>query len=154
VRERLRLLEDRVLGEAVARKQISASVAREIAKLPDPVAHAYRARVEEGEPLTLDTVAEARTQAREAGVVNPRLKRKARMPAGGAELEHAARADQTVFDPPPLADMLDEALCLLSGETKQAALAGLRELTRSPGAAEKALELLRAVVSRHARPRV
>jgi ParB/RepB/Spo0J family partition protein len=168
VRERLRLLEDRVLGEAVARKQISASVAREIGKLPDPVAHQYRARVADGEPLTLNTVAEARTQAREAGVVNPRLKRKARPPADGAELEPAAptaHADQTVFDPPPTASQQrqEQALAALLGTALRAglppgertvALTGLRALVDAPDAAQQVLALVRDVLSRLERPRV
>jgi ParB family chromosome partitioning protein len=72
VRDRLRLLRDQVLADAVERRHISATVAREINKLPDEAAEELRARVQAGERLQVADVAEMRAQLAAAGVVNPR----------------------------------------------------------------------------------
>ncbi len=76
VRDRLRLIADQILSDAVARRQIPASVAREILKL-EPLEYAaeLRRRVEAGEKLQMDDIAEARTRMRQDGVVNPRQAR-------------------------------------------------------------------------------
>jgi ParB family chromosome partitioning protein len=74
VRDRLRLLTDQVLADAVERRQISASAAREIMKLPDDEMLAFRARVAGGETLQTNDVATARARLAAAGSVHARRK--------------------------------------------------------------------------------
>ena len=74
VRDRLRLLADQVLADAVERRQISASAAREIMKLPDDEMLAFRERVACGEQLRTNDVATARARLAAAGIVNTRRK--------------------------------------------------------------------------------
>src|SRR5918911_158870 len=72
VRDKLRLLRDQVLADAVERRQIAATVAREINKLPDDVAEELRKRIQAGEKLQVSDIDEVRAQLAAAGVVNPR----------------------------------------------------------------------------------
>ncbi len=74
VRDRLRILSDQVLADAVERKQISATVARDIKQLPDDVASEFRRRIRSGERVETSHVAEMRGRLAAAGVVNPRRK--------------------------------------------------------------------------------
>ncbi len=74
VRDRLRVLADQVLADAVERRQISATAAREIMKLPDEEVLAFRRRVLAGEHLQTNDVAAARARLAAAGIVNPRRK--------------------------------------------------------------------------------
>lgn len=69
---RLRVLHDEVLREAVERRQISASVAREITKLSVEGAAELRRRVQDGEKLHLRAVEDVRHRLAAAGIVNPR----------------------------------------------------------------------------------
>jgi ParB/RepB/Spo0J family partition protein len=87
VRDRLRVLADQVLADAVERRQISATAAREIMKLPDDEVLEFRNRIKAGERLQTNDVAGARARLLSAGIVNPR-----RTPGGG-------RGGQTSFDP-------------------------------------------------------
>lgn len=88
VRDRLRLLRDQALADAVERRQIAVSVAREISKLPDEAADALRERVQQGAKLQLSDVWDVRNELSAAGVVNPR--RKIRMTA--EQVEQAEQA--------------------------------------------------------------
>ena len=81
VRDRLRVLADQVLADAVERRQISNTAAREIMKLPDEEVQAFRTRVLAGERLQTNDVAAARARLAAAGVINPR--RKVGRPAEG-----------------------------------------------------------------------
>lgn len=72
VRDRLRLLRDQVLADAVERQQIAVSVAREINKLPDEAAEELRRRVQAGDKLQLPDIQAMREQLRAAGITNPR----------------------------------------------------------------------------------
>ena len=74
VRDRLRVLSDQVLTDAVERRQISATAARDIMQLPDDAYMALRARVLGGEAVQSSDVATARGRLSAAGVVNPRRK--------------------------------------------------------------------------------
>ena len=76
VRDRLRLLDDQVLADAVVRRQIAASVARAIQQLPDEQYAHFRARVQAGEHLRGSDLAQARAQLAARGYVNPRLDRR------------------------------------------------------------------------------
>jgi ParB/RepB/Spo0J family partition protein len=72
VRDKLRLLRDQVLADAVERRQIAATVAREINKLPDDVAEDLRKRVQAGERFQVSDIEAIRAHLAAAGVVNPR----------------------------------------------------------------------------------
>jgi ParB family chromosome partitioning protein len=74
VRDRLRLLADQVLADAVARRQISATAARDIRQLPDEVMMEFRNRVLAGEHLQTNDIAVARARLAAEGVINPRRK--------------------------------------------------------------------------------
>jgi ParB family chromosome partitioning protein len=74
VRDRLRVLADQVLADAVERRQIPPSVARDIMKLPDEGMEGLRSRVQAGERVQLNDVAETRARLEASGVVNPRRK--------------------------------------------------------------------------------
>jgi ParB/RepB/Spo0J family partition protein len=74
VRDRLRVLGDQVLADAVERRQISATAARDIMQLPDEEYTALRARVLNGEAIQSSDVATVRGRLSDAGVVNPRRK--------------------------------------------------------------------------------
>jgi ParB family chromosome partitioning protein len=74
IRDRLRLLTDQVLADAVERRQISASAAREIMKLPDDEMLAFRERVAMGETLQTNDVATARARLAAAGAAHERRK--------------------------------------------------------------------------------
>jgi len=87
VRDRLRVLADQVLADAVERRQISATAAREISKLPNDEVMAFRTRVQAGERLQTNDVAAARARLEAAGVINPRRKR--------------SQGEQTSFVPEP-----------------------------------------------------
>jgi ParB/RepB/Spo0J family partition protein len=124
VRDRLRLLADQVLADAVERRQMSASAAREIMKLPDDEVLAFRRRVLAGERLQINDVFSARAYLAATGAINPRRKIArgtapvdsiqlvppivtTRTPQAAAE----ARTDQTLFDPSPA---IDTKISLLS----------------------------------------
>ncbi len=74
VRDRLRVLADQVLADAVERHQIPPSVARDIMKLPDEEMERFRDRVQAGERVQLSDVVQARARLAAQGVVNPRRK--------------------------------------------------------------------------------
>jgi ParB/RepB/Spo0J family partition protein len=74
VRDRLRVLSDQVLADAVERQQISATAARDIMQLPDDAYMAFRARVLNGEAIQSSDVATTRGNLSAAGIVNPRRK--------------------------------------------------------------------------------
>jgi ParB/RepB/Spo0J family partition protein len=74
VRDRLRLLADQVFADAVERRQISATAARDIMTLPDDEIARFRDRVLAGEPLQSNDIAVARARLAAAGIANPRRK--------------------------------------------------------------------------------
>ena len=67
VRDRLRVLADQALADAVQRRQISATAARDIKQLPDEEVMAFRNRVLAGERLQTNDVAAARARLAAAG---------------------------------------------------------------------------------------
>jgi len=117
VRERLRLLEDQVLADAVERGQISATVARDIMRLPDDEIARVRVRVLAGERLQSNDIAAARARLDAAGVTNPRRKgggrpaREAPTKAAPApEMQRQGVRDQASLDAPPAQELAREAL--------------------------------------------
>lgn len=117
VRERLRLLADQVLADAVERQQISATVARDIMRLPDEEIARFRQRVLAGERLQSNDIAAARARLDAAGVTNPRRKgggrpaREAPTTAAPApEMQRQGVRDQATLDAPPAQELAREAL--------------------------------------------
>ncbi len=103
VRERLRLLADQVLADAVERGQIAPSVARSVQRLPDAEREALRQRVGAGEALQLTEVQDVKAQSAAAGVKNPRAK------GGGRHARNdRPSTDQALLDPQK--DQQDQAL--------------------------------------------
>ncbi len=74
VRDRLRILNDQVLADAVERRQIAASAARDISQLPERERNELRDRVARGETVQRSDVADVRARLDIAGIVNPRRK--------------------------------------------------------------------------------
>ena len=100
VRDRLRVLADQVLADAVERRQISATAARDIKQLPDEEVMAFRARILAGERLQTNDVAVARARLAAEGKINPRRKI-AREPAGSlsATAPEAQSGPGTIGEP-------------------------------------------------------
>ncbi len=104
VRDRLRLLADQVFADAVERRQISATAARDIMTLPDDELERFRRRVLAGERLQSNDVAEARARLAAAGAAHPRRKGggRAHAPAGPAGEERpSASISGTDTEPTP-----------------------------------------------------
>lgn len=78
VRDRLRVLGDQILADAVERRQIAAATARSITQLPDEEREALRTRVARGETVQLGDVAAIRGQLAATGLANPRRKGRGR----------------------------------------------------------------------------
>jgi ParB family chromosome partitioning protein len=72
VRDRLLLLSDQPIADAVQRGQIGTAVARDILRAAPAPQAALRARVDAGEAVTRTDVQDARARAEAAGVTNPR----------------------------------------------------------------------------------
>ncbi len=72
VRDRLLLLTDEVVADAVQREQITPTVARNLLRLPDESRAPLRARVAAGETLDVADIKEVRARDAAEGVVNPR----------------------------------------------------------------------------------
>lgn len=106
IRDRLRVLGDQVLADAVESRQISATAARDISRLPDEQFHEFRARVESGAVIQSNDVAAALAELRASGFVHPRLKRAVARPSVHTSyetvvpLELPARGAEPVTAPP------------------------------------------------------
>lgn len=74
VRDRLRLLADQVVSDAVARRQISIRAARDILQLPDDEVWRFKERIAGGEELRTADVMAVRARLKANGVLNPRSK--------------------------------------------------------------------------------
>jgi len=96
VRERLRLLADQVFADAVERRQISATAARDIMRLPDEEIARFRQRVLAGETLQSNDVARARAHLTAAGVANPRFKGGGR-PARSGSSSVSSAVERTII---------------------------------------------------------
>ncbi len=98
VRNRLRLLDDQIMADAVERGQIKPSVARETDNLPAPYREAIRTRIAEGDRVPLSDVRHAQLQAVATGASNPRSKGGGRAARNTKGASRPASPDQTVFD--------------------------------------------------------
>lgn len=84
VRDRLLLLTDQVVADAVLRAQIPVTVAAEILRLPAEGQEQLRPSIEAGAAVDRATVREIRDELKAAGVANPRTK-------GGGRPKNAVR---------------------------------------------------------------
>ncbi len=71
VRDRLGLLKDVVFADAVRRRQVAASVIKDLQKLPPDVVRGFKARIERGERVQGNDVLAVRLELEAAGRVNP-----------------------------------------------------------------------------------
>lgn len=136
VRDRLRLLDDQVLADAVERRQIAASVARSIQQLPDEEYAHYRTRVQAGERLRGNDLARVRARLAAQGTINPRLDRRrspAQAPASGVPPAGAVGSEPSHTVPhvtpsiPSGAPATGPALDTVAGETRQTVFASAAE---------------------------
>lgn len=92
VRDRLLLLSDQAMADAVQRGQIGTAVARDILRAADEPRTVLRGLVEAGETVTKATVKDVRDRATAAGVTNPRKtgggRRATDQTAAAGTLEH------------------------------------------------------------------
>ena len=102
VRNRLRLLTNQPLADAMVRGQLSATAANLVLQLPDAGQRAIGARLEAGEEVTTTEVQRLRAQLEAQGVENPRrtprADRKKGAPAGSEVGAPSAFADPGVSD--------------------------------------------------------
>ncbi len=74
IRERLRLLTDQILADALQRGQLSMSAARTLQQLPDDSIALFRARLQRGEQVVHSEIVAERQRLHASGIVNPRYK--------------------------------------------------------------------------------
>ena len=74
IRERLHVLSDQVLADAVERGQITPTIARDVLRLPDEGRRDVRQRIESGEAMTRTDVKRTRERVEATGARNPRAK--------------------------------------------------------------------------------
>lgn len=91
VRDRLRLLADQVLADAVERGDLTPTVARAVQQLPDAQRVTLRERIAAGEHMEPAAIEQMKDENAAAGVTNMRAK-------GGGRARRTA-PDQTPFDP-------------------------------------------------------
>jgi len=103
VRDRILLLSDQVVSDAVQREQVPATVASEMLRLPDEGQRLLRERIESGEVLERSDIRKTRASLTAAGVKNPRAKGggRARKDQSGFDRAEIPK-DQSRFDPDPV----------------------------------------------------
>jgi ParB family chromosome partitioning protein len=108
VRERLHVLADQVLADAVERGQITPTIARDVLRLPDEGRRDVRQRIEDGEAVTRTDVKRTRERVEATGARDPRAKGGGRAgrathhdTAGDAATLQRAQMDQARLDNAP-----------------------------------------------------
>lgn len=107
VRNRLRLLADQVISDAVERRQVTVEAARILQQLPDDEVLGLKERIAAGERLRKADLMTVRERLRANGVLNPRYTGGGRrsavssttLPAGTFPHEGATLEGQSRFDP-------------------------------------------------------
>jgi len=94
IRDRLRLLTNQAIADALERKQLNLTAARSLQQLPDGEIAAFKARLRLGERIEHAEIEACRQRLIAAGIVNPRYKGGGR----GRALHRASGADQSAFD--------------------------------------------------------
>lgn len=72
IRDRLRLLTDQVIADAVAGQRLTIKAAKNLQQLPDEALDAYKQRILRGETVTYAEVQATRQRLQANGVINPR----------------------------------------------------------------------------------
>lgn len=98
VRDRLLLLSDQRVADAVQRGQVAPTVARDLMRMADEPQDILRARVEAGEKINNADIQRARQQAAATGVTNVRAK------GGGRTARNGPREIPAVTPTPPSRD--------------------------------------------------
>lgn len=93
IRDRLRLLTNQVVADALERKQLNLTAARTLQQLPDEELATFKARLQRGEEIRHAEIEAHRQRLIAAGVINPRFKG-----GGKRTAAHDVRADQSSFD--------------------------------------------------------
>lgn len=94
IRDRLRLLTNQVVADALERKQLNMTAARALQQLPDGEIGGFKERLQRGEEIRHAEIEAHRQRLIAAGVINPRFK------GGGRRAARQAEEDQTPFDAP------------------------------------------------------
>ncbi len=103
IRDRLRLLTNQVVADALERKQLNMTAARSLQQLPEDQITQFKERLQRGDEIRHAEIEAHRQRLIAAGVINPRFK------GGGRRASRRDAPDQTTFDPPvrqPPADQL------------------------------------------------
>ncbi len=138
VRERLHVLADQVLADAVERGQITPTIARDVLRLPDEGRRDVRQRIEDGEAVTRTDVKRTRERVEATGARNPRAK-------GGGRAGRATHHDTTGAATPPQPDPPDQARLDNAPSpvvTASPAVSSSTDQTRLDPALDSALEML------------
>jgi ParB family chromosome partitioning protein len=96
IRDRLRLLTNQVVADALERRQLNMTAARSLQQLPEDQIEHFKERLQRGEEVRHAEIEAHRQRLIAAGVINPRFK------GGGRGATRATPTDQTTFDPAPL----------------------------------------------------
>lgn len=92
IRDRLRLLTNQAIADALERKQLNLTAARSLQQLPDGEIAAFKARLRQGERIEHTEIEAHRQRLIAAGIVNPRFK------GGGRAPQRDEPADRSAFD--------------------------------------------------------
>lgn len=115
IRDRLRLLTNQVVADALERKQLNMTAARSLQQLPeDQIAH-FKERLQRGDEIRHAEIEAHRQRLIAAGVINPRFK------GGGRRASRRDAPDQTSFDPPvrqspPEQPPIQQAVDIIDGD--------------------------------------
>lgn len=93
IRDRLRLLTNQVVADALERKQLNMTAARTLQQLPDAEIGHFKTRLQAGEELRHAEIEAHRQRLIASGAINPRAK------GGGRRAAHPEAQNQTSFDP-------------------------------------------------------
>ncbi len=100
IRDRLRLLTNQVVADALERKQLNMTAARSLQQMPEEEIEHFKVRLQRGEEIRHVEIEAHRQRLIASGIMNPRFK-------GGGRGSRPTPQDQTTFDPaaPPPEDM-------------------------------------------------
>lgn len=143
IRDRLRLLTNQVVADALERKQLNMTAARSLQQLPEDQIAQFKERLQRGDEIRHAEIEAHRQRLIAAGVINPRFK------GGGRRASRRDVPDQTSFDPavrqspadqPPSQQAVDS-----DGDRGIALLAGPPVAEVSAAANQEAFAVLPAV---------
>lgn len=92
IRDRLRLLTNQVVADALERKQLNMTAARSLQQMPEEEIEHFKVRLQRGEEVRHAEIEAHRQRLIASGIMNPRFK-------GGGRGSRPVPPDQTTFDP-------------------------------------------------------